>query len=83
MQGGAAKEVTAAQQQQADSVDGDGVDTSSSLPGVETGPSHLPDTSGDAMLAQQLAAEMQRGSYAQAASSCNLLLFSSHLCHET
>ncbi len=31
----------------------------------EAGPSQLPDTSGDALLAQQLAAEMERGSYAK------------------
>ena len=34
---------------------------------MEAGPSQLPDTSaGDALLAQQLAAELDKGSYAQA-----------------
>ncbi len=82
MKGGAIKAAPAALQEQPGSTDTDGVDASGSFPDVEAGPSQLPDTSGDAMLAQQLAAEMQRGSYAQAASSCNLFL-SMRQYHET
>lgn len=65
-QEGLATEVAPAEPSQPPTGDAVEVGAGSGSLEEETGPSQLPDTSGDALLAQQLAADMERGSYAKA-----------------